>query len=135
MEATKTQGEKGKVSRGRPHHRTTMLTVDAKTYEAVRNLVAGENLTIAFVNDIVSSAKGGDSVIHHALRRSDLLNRQIMGGYTRCKVRTDMERSANCLIVGGLSGSADACACELTVARDFSRPDENIRKEEYDVAE
>lgn len=107
------------VRSGRSHHRTTILTTDNETYRRVRNLKSGEEMTIEFVNDIISSAKGGNSVVHTPIRRFRLLGRQISGNYRRVKVRSEQGVAIRCLIVGNLVGREDACSCRVNVCRDY----------------
>lgn len=101
----------------RPHHRTTTLTTDGETYERVANLREGEECRIEFCNDIVSSAKGGNSVDHHPIRRVRLLRRQIAGNFRRVKVRSTQGMALNCVITGDVIGKDDACSGHITVSR------------------
>lgn len=73
-----------------------------------------------YVNDIISSAKGGQSINHHPIRRSALLARQIKGGFNRVKVRSEQGLALNCIIVGDLTGEEDACSGFITVRRSFA---------------
>lgn len=93
----------------RPHHRTTTLTVSEAAYEKVANLRPGEETKVEFVNDIVSSARGGGSVVHHSIRRIDLLRRQLQTEFRNVKVRAEMGTEVNCLLVGWIGGESDAC--------------------------
>lgn len=102
---------------GRPHHRTTILTTDNRTYAKVRNLVQGEEMSVEFCNDIISSAAGGSSVEHHSIRRVNLLRRQMNGGFMSVKVRSEQGVSIHCTLVGELKGEDDACSCFVTVKK------------------
>ena len=102
----------------RPHHRTTTLTTDGATYERVANLRDGEECAVEFCNDIVSSAKGGNSVDHHPIRRVRLLRRQLSGNFRKVKVRSTQGLALNCIIVGDdILGREDACSGHIMVAR------------------
>ena len=101
----------------RPHHRSTTLTTDGKTYERLVRLREGEECKIEFCNDIVSSAKGGADVDHHPIRRARLLRRQLAGNYRKVKVRNTQGVALTCMIVGDVLGKEDACSCRITVAR------------------
>lgn len=101
----------------RPHHRTTTLTVDAATYNRVANLKPGEETQVEFVNDIVSSAKGGNSIDHHSIRRVDLLRRQIATAFRNIKVRTEMGTTILCVITGRVKGESDKCTAFATVMK------------------
>lgn len=103
----------------RPHHRTTTLTVDSDTYKRVANLKPGEETEVEFVNDIVSSAHGGNSIDHHSIRRIDLLRRQISTAFRNVKVRTEMGTCVTCIIRGSLRGASDRCSARATVTKRY----------------
>ena len=101
----------------RPHHRTTIITTDNDSYEMVAKLRDGEEVNIPLVNDIISSASGGSSVIHHPIRRVRLLRRQLAGNFRRVKVRSEKDRTINCIIVGDIWGKDDSCFARVTVSK------------------
>lgn len=117
--------QKLKVNQGkfdfidRPHHRTTALTVDSATFKRLANLKPGEELEVEFVNDIVSSAKGGNSKVHHSIRRVDLLRRQIATAFRNVKVRTEMGTEIACLILGRVNGESDACTGRVNIRKRY----------------
>lgn len=96
--------------------RATYLTTDRRTYAKVRDLKVGECARIEFVNDIVSST-GGKAAEHYTLRRHQLIARMIHGGFHKIMVRCEAGIAVNCIIVGCLSGSEDACSGKVTVRR------------------
>lgn len=102
----------------RPHHRTTTLTTDWNTFKIVRELSEGQEYPAVFVNDIVSSARGGNSVEHHEIRRRSLLERQFKGGYRKVRLRCRMGVSLDCLMTEAPVGADDSCACVIRVKRD-----------------
>lgn len=98
---------------GRPHHRTTILTVSQRDFNRVLN---GEMVPVQFCNDIVSSAKGGQSTVHHSIRRIDLLRRQLAGGFRKVKIRHDADFTIDCLMsMDGPEGASDDCYGWITV--------------------
>ena len=99
----------------RPHNRTTIITTDAKTFSKAKRLRIGERLTIECPNDIISSAKGGQSKVHHSIRRVSLLRRHIAGGYRRVKVRCEMGNSVPCVLTGKITGVTDASSFKVEV--------------------
>lgn len=103
----------------RPHHRTTILTVDGATYRKVANLKPAEELLVEFVNDIVSSARGGNSKIHHSIRRVDLLRRQLSTEFRNVKVRTEPDMAINCTLIGSIKGESDACSAKVFVRKRY----------------
>lgn len=97
----------------RPHHRTTILTVSQRDFKRVLN---GETVPVQFCNDIVSSAKGGQSTVHHSIRRIDLLRRQLAGGFRKVKIRHDADCTIDCLMsMDGPTGASDDCYGLITV--------------------
>lgn len=97
----------------RPHHRTTILTVSQRDFNRVLN---GEIVPVQFCNDIVSSAKGGQSTVHHSIRRIDLLRRQLAGGFRKVKIRYDADFTIDCLMsMDGPEGASDDCYGWITV--------------------
>jgi len=69
------------------------------------------------VNDIVSSAKGGQSIDHHMLRRSALIRRQLRGGYNKVKVRTDGTDAIECVLLGQAPCSDDECTFSVSIGK------------------
>lgn len=101
---------------GRPNHHTTILTTDERTYARVAAMTLTEEVEVEFVNDIISSAKGGSSNVHHSIRRSALLKRQMEGGWTKVKVRYTQGEEVIRYIVSRIEGADDACSARVWVA-------------------
>ena len=104
-------------STDRPHHRTTTITVNRASFEKVRKMGSGERVTLMFTNDIVSSAHGGASKVHHTIRRVALLSRQIAGGFNKVKVRCEQGIDVPCFITSLSYDHEDDCYGWATVTK------------------
>ena len=95
----------GRVNR--PHHRTTVLTTDRVHYDILARAKEGETVMIPFVNDIVSTTRGGVDADHHPIRRLALLRAQIGGGFRKVKVRSELGNDIPCLISAASGSDGD----------------------------
>lgn len=121
VEAPKTPRRSVRTERrsmSRPHHRTTILTVSKRDFERV---AAGGECRVVFCNDVVSSAKGGGSVVHHSIRRIDLLQRQVEGGFRKVKVRYEPDFEIECEMLGCPSGDTTDCCGSIEVRKAISK--------------
>lgn len=97
---------------GRPHHRTTILTVSQRDFNRVLN---GETIPVQFCNDIVSTTNG-KNIDHYCIRRIDLLRRQVAGGFRKVKIRYSADLTIDCLMsMDGPEGASDDCYGWITV--------------------
>lgn len=101
---------------GRPNHHTTILTTTARTFARVAAMGLDEEVEVEFVNDIISSAKGGSDNIHHSIRRAALLKRQMEGGWTKVKVRFAQGEEVIRHIASRIEGDDDACSVRVWVS-------------------
>ena len=101
----------------RPHHRTTTITTTRKTFETLMNIEPGVEVSVQFPNDLISSAKGGASTIHHSIRRVSLLRRQIIGGFSKVKVRCEQGVEIPCVLASDVYGADDDCVGMVKVIR------------------
>lgn len=119
-EESREESRKCGPSEGREHHKPTELTVDSRTYEAVKKLVSGEEMSIEVVNDIVSShIKNAENNEHECKRRFVLIRRQVAGRYLHAYVRTVKGTRLSVMLTGEVRGVEDACSFMVGVRRDF----------------
>ena len=98
---------KGRVNR--PHHRTTVLTTDRLHYDILLREKYGKTVMIPFVNDIVSTTRGGVDADHHPIRRLVLLRAQVHGQYRKVKVRSEVGNDIQCYVsaICGVDGEGE----------------------------